>query len=258
MNSDKAPLAIITGASSGIGYAFAIEYASRGYQLLVIARDGNKLEELIAECQPAKDGRHIALPLDLTEENSVTKVLACLNQNNLTPEILINNAGIGCFSDFESMEPDDIEQLISLNITTVVRLTRATLPLMHTHGRGHIINVGSVYSFAAVPKQSIYAASKAFLLSFSLALSDEVKMQGIRVTIICPGTVRTNFRKRFPILEYRKRPSMSASTLVKLSMPAIEKGLLLFVPGLLNKAFTLLMRLIPSTLQSRAVSRLVY
>lgn len=185
--------ALITGASGGIGAGFADIYASTGYNLLLIARSGDKLSTLKTEleCQYGVDV-HI-LPLDLSEGGASEIVFEYALRNNLAVDVLVNNAGFGYCSDFASSDLSRQQALAQVNMVVPMELTWFFLPDMVSRRSGHILNVASVASFCAGPKMSMYYASKAFLRSFSEAVAEEVCDKNVNVLAICPGPVSTGF-----------------------------------------------------------------
>src|SRR2546422_305641 len=174
--------AIITGASSGIGRALAFEFAGGGFNVVLIARNKTALAEVAAECSRRSGVETEIVTTDLSDTNALDDFISTLSSESRRYEVLVNNAGFGIHGDFASTDIDQNVQLVNVQVASALKLTRAVLPAMIARHSGHILNVASVYSFSPVPFQSVYAACKAFLLSFSSALENELKETGVRVT----------------------------------------------------------------------------
>lgn len=236
--------AVVTGASSGIGRAFALELGRRGHRVLAIARRSDRLEALAQEV--AKHGGTVAaLPADLaTTEglNLVVERLAGLSEINL----LINNAGVATSGDFHSSALEHELAAIRLNVEAVMTLTHAAVGKMSRSGRGAIINVASVVAFQPFPHFAVYAASKAFVLSFTESLAEEVKGSGVRILAVCPGAARTEM-KVFSGNEglLGKLPSLSADHIVRTALRAIEQRRVVKIVGWLNRMLAFQNRLMP-------------
>lgn len=225
-------LALITGASSGIGRALSIKLAAYGYDVLLWGRDARALEETAAQCRKAgaqakTSARDLALPLkDLSFEAA--------------PDLLVNNAGSGVHGPFVDTPLAEELKLLHVQTDAVLALTKAVLPGMVARGSGTILNVGSVYSFTPVPDQAVYGASKAFLRSFTDALAGELEGTGVRVLGIYPGITRTNFRERAGIQTGGKLSGKTAEEIADAAYEAIEAGAVCSIPGFSNKVFVTL------------------
>ena len=245
--------AIITGASSGIGKALAFEFASSGFNLFLTGRNESALNGVAAEAS----GKHRVLTevvaADLSCADGLQRVIAEIESKPYRYEVLVNNAGFGIHGDFASTDIDENVRLVDLQLTAALRLTRAALPGMIERKNGKILNVASVYSFSPVPFQSVYAACKAFLLSFSASLQNEVQGTGVTVTVFCPGVTRTEFRSRAGIGQKRTDSGMSAEEAARIAFKETMRGTHIVVPGLANKVFALVVGVLPI----RTVSGLV-
>jgi len=184
---------LITGASSGIGAAFARKLAARGRNVFLVARSEDKLITLCNELGRLTSIRAQYLALDLQQPDAGAQLLEETNNRGLEIEMLINNAGFGSMGDFVKLDLDRELEIIQLNVRSLVDLTHRFLGPMRERKRGTIINVASTAAFQAVPYMATYAASKAFVLSFSEALSEENRLHGIHVMALCPGVTETNF-----------------------------------------------------------------
>jgi hypothetical protein len=193
MRRDRVETALITGASSGIGREIARVHAGRGGDLVVVARRADRLEALKAELEAAHGVAVHALPLDLTAPGAADEAMRFVAGRGLAVDILVNNAGFGGGGSFAA-RPDGVDEvMVRLNVEAPVALCRRFLPGMIARGNGQVLNVGSIVGFAPGPGMAVYAASKAFLLSFSEALSEELTGSGVTVTVLCPGLTATEF-----------------------------------------------------------------
>lgn len=242
--------AVVTGASSGIGEEFARELARRGYSVLAVARRRERLEALAK--QASAQGGHIEpLTADLATEPGVGSLLQRFERLGEI-ELLINNAGIANVGDFVEASLDREVTALKLNMEAVVRSTHAALQLMTRHGRGGIINVASVLAFQPFPHFAVYAATKAFVLSFTEALSEELRGTGVKLLALCPGSVRTEI-KVFAHNEglLGRLPSLTAEQVVKTGLRALERGRVVKVVGGLNQFLPFMDRLMPRWLVRR-------
>lgn len=188
-----APLALITGASGGIGEALAWCHARAGGDLLLVARSADKLARLQQALQQTCGVRVWILPLDLSLPTAAAQLADHCRQLSLTVDYLINNAGVGGHGLFHEQDPARQEAMLQLNLMTLTRLTRLLLPAMVARGHGRILNVASTAAFLPGPWQAVYFASKAYVCSLSQALAAELAPCGITVTALCPGAVATGF-----------------------------------------------------------------
>jgi short-subunit dehydrogenase len=235
--------ALVTGASSGIGEEFARQLAKRGYDLILVARRKDRLENLAAGLA---DTNTEILEADLTTPEGVISVEKRLAQGDI--DLLVNNAGFGTRGEFASMPLHRELEELDLNIKALVRLTHAALGPMQTRGRGNIINVGSTGSFQPVPYMSLYAATKAFVLHFSEGVHEEAKKHGVTITCLCPGYVMTEFqqvagldRERIP-----ERGRLTPAQVVAAALKGTVAGKAIVIPGTLNRALaTGLVRVTP-------------
>lgn len=245
MNSHSArPQALVTGASVGIGRALALELARDGYDLFLVSRDGAALEAVAQACRAA-GAEARALACDLFSADSAEKVRAWVHAAGRPLEVLVNNAGFGLHGDFAVTDVEQELKMVQLQLTTLLRLTKVFLPEMIRQGKGRLLNVSSVYAFAGVPHQTVYGACKAFLFNFSQGLAEEVRGTGVTVTVLCPGSTRTEFRKRAGIAEKKKTSGMTAEAVAAQGYRGMVRGQLLVVPGGWNALFVFFARRLP-------------
>ena len=236
--------AVVTGASSGIGLEFARELAQRGHPVLAVARRRQRLETLARQAA-AQAGRIEPLTADLSTEQGLTSVVRRIEELGKV-ELLINNAGIANAGDFPEASLDREITAIRVNIDAVVSLTRNVLRGMVQRRSGAVINLASVVAFQPCPHFAVYAATKAFVLSFTEALAEEVKGTGVRVLALCPGSVATEL----DVFAHNegfsgKLPSLTAEQVVETGLQALEDGRVVKVVGGLNRFLPFMGRLMP-------------
>ncbi|KAM3115635.1 SDR family NAD(P)-dependent oxidoreductase [Phormidesmis sp. 146-33] len=229
------PTALITGASAGIGAAFAQELASRGTNLILVARLQDKLQSLADSLQLQYQIQVQIIAQDLTEPDAAAIVFDTVQQQGHSIDLLINNAGIGDYGDFAESDRDLQLKIIQLNILALVDLTHRFLQGMRQQRSGGIINLSSVAGFQSMPYFSIYAATKAFILSFSESLSAENRRYGVTVLGVCPGPSETKFfaEAGFPsyLIDLVSRTHTPTKTVVRDALDALEKREAIVVPG---------------------------
>jgi uncharacterized protein len=186
-------VALITGASSGIGKELAYIHAKTGGDLVLVARRKKELQKLEQELKTAFHVTSVVIVKDLSEPNAAHEIYSETQSMGITIDYLINNAGFGGYGYFHERSIDDYMDMIHVNVISLMLLTRLYLPGMIARGHGRILNVSSTASFFPGPLQAVYFASKAFVTSFSQAIAEEVKNKGITVTALCPGMVDTEF-----------------------------------------------------------------
>jgi short-subunit dehydrogenase len=240
--SDK--WAIITGASSGLGKALAFEFAAGGFNLVLTARNEAALGQVAERCSAKHAVDTEVIPADLADMLSVEHLIRTLEAKPRRYEVLVNNAGFGVHGDFASTDIDRNIELLNVQLAAALRLTKSVLGPMVSRHTGKILNVASVYSYSPVPFQSVYSACKAFLLSFSSSLQNELKGSGVTVTVFCPGITQTEFRSRAGIAE-KRRAGMTAETAARIAYMETMRGRHIVVPGLSNRIFVLLSRALP-------------
>lgn len=245
--------ALITGASCGIGEAFARELATRGNDLILVARSQDKLDLLANDLSNKHQIKTIVITQDLTEPAAGQAVFDAVQAQGLTVDLLINNAGFGDYGAFGDRPLSKMMAMVQLNISAVVELTGLFLPLMQARKAGAIINLSSIAGFQPIPYMSVYAATKAFVLNFSEALWSENKDLGVKIMAVCPGPTESKFYDRadFPdsATGLNSMTMASAEKVVKESLKALEKGQSHVVAGgFANQIIVTLPRLVPRDL----------
>lgn len=231
--------ALVTGASSGIGEAFARALAAGGLDLVLVARSGDRLRALARELAGLHEQRVEVVTADLSADGSAREVHAATRALGMHVDLLVNNAGFGTVGTFAKQDAGRERQEILLNAAAVVDLCHAFLPAMLERKRGGIVNVASMAAFQPLPYMSVYAATKAFVLSFSQSLRGEVRSKGVQVLAVCPGPVDTPFFEATGSPGLRKTvPRLSMVTtddVVRESLRALKAGRSVVVPGLAFK-----------------------
>lgn len=221
--------AVVTGASAGIGEEFARRLADLGYDVVAVARRGERLNALAAEARAAGAGRITPLVADLTDRADLARVEGVIT-NTADLAMLVNNAGAAGYGPFAELPPDQAENLIDLHITATTRLTRAALPGMMARGRGDIVNVSSGLAFSAsvpappLPYRAVYASAKSYINTFSEIVANEVAGTGVRVQALCPGGVRTEFHAVAGVDTSRIQNMLTVEQVVTASLKGLELG----------------------------------
>jgi short-subunit dehydrogenase len=196
MLSAQNKTALITGASFGIGMEFARIFARESYNLVLVARNADRLRQLASELERTHSTRSLILAVDLTEPGAPAYVLDQTTRADIQVDVLVNNAGFGQYGLFADNDLEECLRQIQLNVTTLTHLTRLYLPAMMERQSGGILNVASTAAFQPGPLMAVYFATKAYVLHFSEALANELRGSGITVTCLCPGATATEFHKR--------------------------------------------------------------
>jgi len=244
------PLAVVTGASAGIGKEFCLRLAARGYDLLVVARDAARLEALKRELETSGAISVDVFPADLTLDDDVTRLVGVI-AGLPRLDLLVNNAGFGAQGSLADASPARQEAMIRLHALAPMRLTQAALPLLLAKRRGAIVNVSSVASFIYSAGNVNYCATKAYLTTFSEGLASELVGSGVRVQALCPGFTRSEFHQRMGADVTDRPPWMwlSAGQVVEASLRNLKRrGPVICVPGLRYKLMVLLLRHLPRSL----------
>jgi short-subunit dehydrogenase len=245
--------AVVTGASSGLGREFALALTARGHPVLAVARRGERLRALADEVGP-RGGQLEPLVADLSTGGGIEVLLA--RAASLPVELLVNNAGVAAYGPFSSIPAERELELVRLNVEAIVVLTRGLLPTMLERGRGGVINVASQMAFQPMPYFAAYAASKAFVLSFSEALAEELRGTGVRVTTIAPGFISTEFAQVAGSLEPERRfPHLQPRRVVESALRAHDRGRTVKVVGALYSFLTFAGRFAPRAVLRRMMGR---
>jgi short-subunit dehydrogenase len=232
--------AVVTGASSGIGAAIAVELADRGFSLVLVARRQERLRSLATELSSEHDVEAEVIACDLGQDAERDRLQSELGGRGRSVEVLVNNAGFGHQADFARSPRERMVEMVRLNVEAVVDLTSRFIGPMTERGRGSVINVASLGAFQPLPGSAVYGASKAFVLSFSEAIRTELRGSGVTVTAVCPGPVRTEFMAvaEVPGVEDRTPGAvwMSAEDIARQAVDGAANDKRVVVPGLLNRA----------------------
>ncbi len=250
---------LITGASGGIGADLARVFARQGHDLVLIARSGAELKRLASEIAMPGRSPPLVLAMDLLAPGAIDQIAAALGTAGVSPDILVNNAGFGLLGSAASLDTAEQLALIDLNIRAAVEMTLRFLPAICA-ARGKILNVASVASyFPGGPGMAAYYASKSFLLSFSLALSQELRAQGVTVSALCPGYTKTGFQARAgfgPGLGLTRFPGTAAMSVAEAGYAGLMAGKREIVPGFFNKVSVSLLPFLPKSVVLMIISRL--
>ncbi len=248
---------LITGASSGIGEVFARKFAARGRNVLLVARSEDKLITLCNELGRSNSIRAQYVALDLSQPESGSRLFEESQKRGLFVDLLINNAGFGSMGEFSKLDLERELNMIDLNVKSLVELTHRFIQPMIERKQGAIINVASTAAFQPVPFMATYAATKAFVLSFSEALWEENRAHGIKVVALCPGVTETNF---FEAARGQKPPARVAQTpeeVVDVALRGLARGKSHIISGWTNFLMTESERLVPRSLVTRVAGRMM-
>jgi short-subunit dehydrogenase len=251
--------ALITGASGGIGYELSKLFAADGYGLVLVARSQDKLEQVAAELSQGYGVNVVPLAVDLGDPTAPAKIHAALQAKSLRVDALVNNAGFGVHGPFAGTDWSEEWTMLQVNVVALTQLTKLLLPGMVERGWGRVLNVGSTGSFAPAPLMAVYGASKAYVLSFSEALAEELRGTGVSVTALCPGVTRTGFQARAGVggTRYVQSGAMSAQQVAEIGYRALMRGRPVVVPGASNSALIFLARFMPRGLATRIAYRMM-
>ncbi len=239
----KAPAALVTGASSGIGLELARLLAVGGHDLILVARSAESLEIVARELREQHGVSVLAIPQDLSIPGAAHVLWRRLLEDAVTVDVLINNAGIGLSGPFAEQDLDAVDRLVALNVLALTTLTRLVLPGMLARRRGRILNVASVVAYQpGGPGMAAYYATKSFVLSFSKGLARELSGTGVTTTALAPGTTKTNFERRAGASDtplYRFVRGSSAKTVARAAYRGMMRGSAVVLPGFLTKMFAI-------------------
>lgn len=254
---DRGRTALVTGASSGIGAEFARELARRGMNLVLVARAEEVLNEIAADLQAKHGVRVHVLPADLSREDAPARVKEAVAQLGIQIDLLINNAGVMTHGPFESIDPAQEQAEITVNVTSLVGLTHAFLPGMLERRCGGVINVASIAGFQPLPFLATYAATKAFVISFSVALYEECRDRNVHVLGLCPGTTTTELFIRGRAEAAALGTARTVQQVVATALNGLERKRSLIVDGLKNSLLTHGPRLIPRWFAARCAGNAI-
>jgi hypothetical protein len=249
---------LVTGASSGIGAELARVFAARGHHVVLTARRRDRLEALAREIETAHRGRAEIVTADLQDPKGPDALMGEVASRGIALTNLVNNAGFGLRGPFAEQPLDEAMGMLAVNVTALTRLTHLALPGLLARGDGGILNVASTAAFQAGPNMAVYYATKAYVLSFSEALHEELKERGVRVTALCPGPTHSEFAKRADMEESRlfRRAAMSARDVAEAGVDGFQAGHASVIPGSSNVVGATLAKLLPRVVTRRAAGRL--
>lgn len=249
--------ALVTGASAGIGRELACVFAEHGYDLVLVARNAERLERLAAEVRREYRREAYAVPRDLLDSGAAERLLATLASEGTDVDVLVNDAGVLELGAFETTPLAALERMVELNVRVLTAMTRVFVPPMRARGRGRILNIASAAAFQPIPALAVYAATKAYVLSLTEALSEELSGTGITATAVCPGLTATEMTEKAKASSERAAlfPDFlmaNARDVARAAYAACMDGRVIEVPGLSNRVLTDWSRL-----QPRWVTRMV-
>jgi short-subunit dehydrogenase len=249
--------ALVTGASSGIGAAFARALKRRGYQVVLVAR---RRDRLIALSQELGQDDSTVLVGDLSPAGAADEIAREATRRGFEIDLLVNNAGLGHTSRFDRESREWIRTMLDVNVRAVVEMTHAFLPAMVARGRGQIVNVASNAAFQPVPFLAVYAATKSFVVSFTEGLATELAETGVHFQALCPGLTATEFldvaETHTGNLLVNKVPSMTPEAVVKASLRGLDAGRLRVIPGFANRALATAQHFLPRSWARRVAGAL--
>ena len=248
-------VALVTGASAGLGVEFARQLGKRGHRLVLVARRKDRLDELAAELGNAR-----AIALDLSHAGSTAALIADVAAGGEHIELLVNNAGFGLKGRVADMDTARLREMVDLNVASLTELCRTVAPGMIERRSGAILNVASTAAFQSGPNMAVYFATKAYVLSFTEALHEELKPHGIKVTALCPGPTKTEFGAVAGFGENGAfdRYSADATSVVRAGLEALDKNRAVVVPGWLNKVGATSTRFVPRSLVRKIAAAIKY
>jgi short-subunit dehydrogenase len=261
MSSPTRPLALVTGASSGIGADLAGELARDGHDLVLTARRVAPMNALAAELE-AYGARSIVIAADLSKPGGAAELAAAIQTRGLTIEVLVNNAGLGAVGRFDRADPVRIGEMLQVNMVALTELTRLIVPGMVARGRGRVMLVGSTAGFQPGPGMAVYFATKAYVLSLGEAIAEELRGTGVTVTTLCPGPTATNFAKvagsdELTLFNSPLRHAMSAAAVARLGYRGLKGGRRVVITGLFNRIVALGGRFAPHPISLKVTKALI-
>lgn len=238
--------ALITGAASGIGYELAKIFIQKSYDLVLVDKDEQKLKEVKQEWYYNFGSDILTIPIDLSCPESAQIVYQEVKKRDIEVDVLINNAGFGTFGFFSDTDWQREFDMIQLHVVTATKLTKLFLKEMVERNKGKIMNTASLAAFFPGPMMAVYYASKAYLLSFTQSLANELKNTGVSITVLCPGLTKTNFQKTVGEEETKLKFKMSPpEEVAAYAYRSMKRGRIVAIPGVMNLFIAKLSRLIP-------------
>ncbi len=245
--------ALVTGASAGIGRAFADGLARRGHDLVLVARNGARLTGLADELSRAHGVAAVVCAADLLTTGGLATVEARLTDTEHPVDILVNSAGFGTFGRFAELDVEREVEEVELNVVALLRLTRAALGAMEARGSGAILNLASLAAYQPAPNSATYGATKAFVHSFTHAVHEEARGTGVRVMLVCPGYTHTEFHDRAGLgpIGVPEMAWQSADQVVAAALRDLDRGRSVSIPGAMNQAAAALSSMAPAAITRR-------
>lgn len=244
---DKHSYVLITGATCGIGYELSRIFAANRYNVVLVARNLPRLTEIAETLKKEYGIMAEIIPQDLSDPQAPAKIYNELQQRSIQIDVLVNNAGFNEYGAFHKTRSEKEVQMIQVNMTSLTFLTKLLLPEMIDRHYGKILNLGSIGSYAPGPLNAVYCATKAYVLSFSEALAEELQGTGVDVTVLCPGATATEFAKRAQMenTSIFKGQVMDARRVAEIGFNALMQGKNIVIPGLRNRILVFLLRFTP-------------
>ncbi len=237
--------ALVTGASAGLGAEFARQLAARGHDVVLTARRRDRMEKLAAELRAKHGVQALVVESDLGIPGGASKLAAEVDAQGIVPSVLLNNAGFGAHGDALAVPVERVTEMLHLNVTALTELTLIFGRKMATRGSGAILNVASTAAFQPTPYFAAYAATKAYVSSFSQAVAYELAPRGVRVTALCPGATRTEFFEAGDVRVDVGPLMMSAERCVRIGLDAMDRGRPIVVAGWANAISAWIARVLP-------------
>jgi len=256
MTDPVRPLALVTGASRGIGAALARELARDGHDLVLASRSLAEMEALATELA-AVGARCVVIQCDLSRPGAASALADEIATRGLVVDVLVANAGFGALGRFDETDPQRITEMLQVNVVALTELTRLLLRGMAARRRGRIMLLASTAGFQPGPRMAVYFATKAYVLSFGEAIAYELRGSGVTVTVLCPGATATDFFKVAGAAENALGPMMSAAAVARIGYRALQSGRRVVIAGLMNRVLVAGARLAPHALTLRAAAALM-
>lgn len=246
--------ALVTGATSGIGLEIALNFARDGINLILVARTEEKLSEIREKIEKEHGVKVLVLAKDLTREEAPDEIHAEVEKRGIRVDYLINNAGFGSFGRLKDTDYEKEKDLVKLNVLSLLQMNKLFIPAMVERSFGYVMNVASLAAFMPGPVMANYYASKAYVLSLSEAMHEELKGEGVKVSALCPGPVRTRFQERAQMkkTDTAKTFMMEAKKVADAGYLGLWRGKAVVVPGTLEKMVPVLTKLMPRGLVRKA------
>jgi uncharacterized protein len=256
-----ARIALITGAASGIGFALTRLFAADGYDLVIVGRNRDRLEQVAADLRAQHRVVVRCESRDLSAPRAAFQLWSALTTARIDVDVLVNNAGVGLYGSLDDQDSDALDRMVQLNVAALTTLTRLALPGMRQRGWGRILNVASIVAYQpGAPQMTTYYATKAYVLSFSKGLARELNGSGVSVTALCPGPTETSFDDSAGAdvdVLYKHLPKMTAATVARAGYDGMQRQSMVVIPGVMTKALALAGELPPRRI-ALEVNRLLW